>query len=47
MVDNCGNPRLRDWVKEWMEASQGLQSKSYFTYRKVYFTQKLLEITEI
>jgi hypothetical protein len=36
MVDNCGNPLLRDWVKEWMDTSQGLQSKAFFTYKKVF-----------
>ncbi|KAJ2963579.1 hypothetical protein NQZ79_g1423 [Umbelopsis isabellina] len=32
----CGNPLLRDWLAEWMEQAQGMQSKAYFTYRKAY-----------
>ncbi|KAI7908267.1 putative DNA repair protein Mus81 [Cokeromyces recurvatus] len=36
MPEHCGNPLLRDWVKEWMDKSQSLQSKAYFTYKKAY-----------
>jgi hypothetical protein len=35
-ADHCGNPLLRDWVKEWMDHAQGLPgNKSYYTYKKV------------
>ncbi|OBZ86660.1 Crossover junction endonuclease MUS81 [Choanephora cucurbitarum] len=36
MPNECGNPLLRDWVKEWMDQAQAIQSKAYFTYRKAY-----------
>lgn len=35
MSQQCANPLLRDWVKEWMDSAQSLQSKSYYTYKKV------------
>lgn len=35
MSRNCGNPLLRDWVKEWMEHAQRNNSKSYYTFKKV------------
>ncbi|KAG2175711.1 hypothetical protein INT43_001358 [Umbelopsis isabellina] len=35
-ASECGNPLLRDWLAEWMEQAQGMQSKAYFTYRKAY-----------
>ena len=27
---NCGNPLLRDWLKEWMEQAQGIQSLVHY-----------------
>ncbi|KAI9470593.1 MAG: crossover junction endonuclease MUS81 [Benjaminiella poitrasii] len=36
MPEQCGNPLLRDWVKDWMDKAQTLQSKAYFTYKKAY-----------
>ncbi|KAI8379856.1 putative DNA repair protein Mus81 [Choanephora cucurbitarum] len=36
MPNECGNPLLRDWVKEWMDQAQAIQSKAYFTYKKAY-----------
>ncbi|KAG1459667.1 hypothetical protein G6F55_004625 [Rhizopus delemar] len=36
MSQQCGNPLLRDWVKEWMNDAQAMQSKSYYTYKKAY-----------
>lgn len=36
MSQQCANPLLRDWVKEWMDSAQSLQSKSYYTYKKAY-----------
>ncbi|KAI8076255.1 hypothetical protein BDF21DRAFT_494981 [Thamnidium elegans] len=36
MSRNCANPLLRDWVKEWMEQSQLINSKAYYTYKKAY-----------
>lgn len=35
MSRNCGNPLLREWVKEWMEQAQMINSKAYYTYKKV------------
>lgn len=35
MSPNCANPLLRDWVKEWMDQAQALNSKAYYTYKKV------------
>lgn len=35
MSEHCGNPRYRDWVKEWMDHAQSLNSKAYYTYKKV------------
>ncbi|GAA5817739.1 hypothetical protein MFLAVUS_011290 [Mucor flavus] len=36
MSRNCGNPLLREWVKEWMEQAQMINSKAYYTYKKAY-----------
>ncbi|KAI9348825.1 hypothetical protein BD770DRAFT_395057 [Pilaira anomala] len=36
MSRNCANPLLRDWVKEWMDQAQAIQSKAYYTYKKAY-----------
>ncbi|KAG2186659.1 hypothetical protein INT44_002883, partial [Umbelopsis vinacea] len=33
---NCGNPLLCEWLEEWMEKAQGIQSKAYFAYKKAY-----------
>jgi hypothetical protein len=36
MTDQCGNPLLRDWVKEWMEEFQKMGAKNFFyTYKRV------------
>lgn len=35
MSQQCGNPLLRDWVKEWMDEAKRMQMKSYYTYKKV------------
>ncbi|CEI99059.1 hypothetical protein RMCBS344292_13153 [Rhizopus microsporus] len=36
MSQQCGNPLLRDWVKEWMDEAKRMQMKSYYTYKKAY-----------
>lgn len=33
--DQCGNPLLRDWVKEMMDAANVRGTKAYYTYKKV------------
>ncbi|KAI9246201.1 hypothetical protein BY458DRAFT_591073 [Sporodiniella umbellata] len=36
MSRHCGNPLLRDWVKEWMDHAQLMQNKSFYTFKKAY-----------
>lgn len=36
--NDCANPLLRDWVKEWMDAAGSRSVKSYYTYKKVVAT---------
>ncbi|KAI8967172.1 hypothetical protein BDF20DRAFT_902126 [Mycotypha africana] len=36
MSNHCGNPLLRDWMKEMMDKAEGLQSRKYYTLKKAY-----------
>lgn len=34
--DTCANPLLQQWVKEWMDKAEQLNTKAYYTYKKAY-----------
>ncbi|KIX03078.1 uncharacterized protein Z518_06628 [Rhinocladiella mackenziei CBS 650.93] len=36
MPENCANPKLAEWLKEWMDQAKEQNNKGYFTYKKAY-----------
>ncbi|KAJ4525268.1 Crossover junction endonuclease mus81 [Exophiala dermatitidis] len=40
MPEDCANPRLAEWLKEWMDEAKERNSKAYTVYKKAYESMK-------
>ncbi|EXJ82969.1 crossover junction endonuclease MUS81 [Capronia epimyces CBS 606.96] len=40
MPEDCANPRLAEWLKEWMDEAKERNSKAYTVYKKAYDSMK-------
>jgi crossover junction endonuclease MUS81 len=45
MDDDCANPLLLEWLKEWMEEARERNSKGYTVYKKAYQSMKACPTT--
>lgn len=39
--ETCANPLLQQWVKEWMDKAEKINTKAYYTYKKVIVQRSL------